>query len=250
MTTIDLHLLTGAYALHALSDEESVAFERHLPGCEACAQETAELSATAARLGLAVATAPRPVLREQVLRRITTVRQETPGRQPQVLPLQARLRARVLSRWALAACLAAATALGGTAVWQHQRAEDARDQARRTEQAADEVAAVLAAPDARTRAAKLADGATGTVVVSRSRDKAVFVASGMARPPGGKVYQLWFNDGETMRSAGLMDPHRSDQAVLMQGTVDKASGMGITVEPGGGSKQPTSAPLALMTFPG
>jgi hypothetical protein len=250
VTTIDLHRLTGAYALHALSDEESAAFERHLPGCEACARETAELSATAARLGLAVATAPRPVLREKVLRRITTVRQETPGRQAQALPLRARLRARVLSRWALAACLAAATALGGTAVWQHQRAEDARDQARRTEQAADEVAAVLAAPDARTRAAKLADGATGTVVVSRSRDKAVFVASGMARPPGGKVYQLWFDDGGTMRSAGLMDPDRSDQAVLMRGTVDKASGMGITVEPGGGSKQPTSAPLALMTFPG
>ncbi|WP_435862837.1 anti-sigma factor [Streptomyces phaeochromogenes] len=224
---------------------------RTLTELQQSGRHPAELSATAARLGLAVATAPRPVLREQVLRRITTVGQETPGRQAQASPpLRARRRARRRSRWALAACLAATTALGGTTVWQHQRAEDARDQARRTEQAADAVAAVLAAPDARTLAAKLADGATGTVVVSRSRDKAVFVASGMARPPGGKGYQLWFDDGGTMRSAGLMDPDRSDQTVLMQGTLDKASGMGITVEPGGGSKQPTSAPLALMTFPG
>jgi anti-sigma-K factor RskA len=78
----------------------------------------------------------------------------------------------------------------------------------------------------------------------------VFVVSGMARPPGGKVYQLWFDDGGTMRSAGLMDPDRSDQAVLMRGGVARASGMGITVEPDGGSKQPTTTPIALMAFPG
>ncbi|MGC0339287.1 hypothetical protein RKD20_004321 [Streptomyces sp. SLBN-8D4] len=31
MTTVDLHRMTGAYALHALSDDETAAFERHLP---------------------------------------------------------------------------------------------------------------------------------------------------------------------------------------------------------------------------
>ncbi|MFF7052321.1 anti-sigma factor domain-containing protein [Streptomyces griseorubiginosus] len=250
MTTIDLHRLTGAYALHALSDEENVSFERHLAGCEPCAQEAAELTATAARLGLAVAAPVPPALREHVLRRITTVRQEPPGTTVRVSPVRAGLRARLLSRWALAACLAAAAALGGTTVWQHQQAADARAEARQASRSADEIAAVLAAPDARTRAAGLAPGATGTVVVSHSRDRAVFVVSGMSRPPGGKVYQLWFDDGGTMRSAGLMDPDRSDQTVLMKGGVDRASGMGITVEPTGGSKQPTTAPIALMAFPG
>ncbi|MFF9345592.1 anti-sigma factor domain-containing protein [Streptomyces sp. NPDC014734] len=250
MMTIDLHRLTGAYALHALSDEENASFERHLVGCESCAQETAELSATATRLGLAVAAPASPALREQVLRRITTVRQETPGMPVRVLPVRAGLKGRLLSRWALAACLAAAAALGVTTVWQHQQAADARAEARQASRSTDEIAAVLAAPDARTRSAGLAGGATGTVVVSHSRDRAVFAVSGMTRPSGGKVYQLWFNDGGNMRSAGLMDPDRSDQAVLMQGGVDRASGMGITVEPDGGSKQPTTTPLALMTFPG
>ncbi|GGS30292.1 hypothetical protein GCM10010269_81060 [Streptomyces humidus] len=250
MTTAELHRMTGAYALHALSDEEHEAFERHLADCEPCAQETAELCATAARLGLAVSTTPLPVLRERVLRRIATVRQEPPGGPEPTRSGVARLRARLLSRWALAACLTAAAALGGTAVWQHQRAEDAVDQARRAERGADEIAAVLAAPDARSRSGELAAGATGSVVVSRSLDKAVFVVSGLARPSGGKVYQLWFDDHGTMRSAGLMDPRRSDQTVLMRGALDGASGMGVTVEPDGGSKQPTSAPLALMPFPG
>ncbi|MER6748381.1 anti-sigma factor [Streptomyces fungicidicus] len=249
MTTADPHLLTGAHALHALPDDERAAFERHLADCEPCARETAELHATAARLGLAVATAPRPAMREEVLRRITAVRQQPPG--PPAAPRRARaaLRAHRLSRWALAACLAAAAALGGTAVWQYERAEDAQRQARRAEQGTAEIAAVLAAPDATTRAAALGDGATGTVVVSRERDEAVFVASGMARPPAGKVYQLWYDDGGTMRSAGLMDPGRADQAVLMEGAVDGASAMGITVEPEGGSRRPTSDPVALMGLP-
>ncbi|MBK3574153.1 anti-sigma factor [Streptomyces sp. MBT65] len=249
MITDDPHLLTGAYALHALPDDEREAFERHLAGCDACAQETAELSATAARLGLAVSVEPDREMRGRVLGRITAVRQDAPGEPPAIRSGRAALRARLVSRWTLAACLAAAAALGGTAVWQHQRAEDALAQAHRAEQGTEQVAAVLAAPDARTRAVTLPGGAIGTVVVSHARDQAVFAVSGMAHPPSGKVYQLWFDDAGTMRSAGLMNPTRADQAVLLRGTVDGASGMGITVEPTGGSKQPTSAPLTLTRFP-
>ncbi|WP_329347659.1 anti-sigma factor [Streptomyces sp. NBC_01261] len=248
MITADLHLLTGAYALHALSDEEREAFERHLVGCEACAQETAELSATVARLGLAVSVEPRREMRERVLGRITAVRQEAPAGTPLLRSGRTARRGRLLSRWALAACLAAAAALGGTAVWQHQRAESALAQAHRAEQGTTRISAVLAAPDARAQVVPLPGDAKGTVVVSHSRDRAVFVVSGMAHAPAGKVYQLWFDESGTMRPAGLMNPDRADQAVLLRGAVDGASGMGITVEPAGGSKRPTTTPLALTRF--
>ncbi|OIK26516.1 anti-sigma factor [Streptomyces malaysiense] len=242
--------MTGAYALHALSGDELVMFERHLAGCEPCAQEAAELSATAARLGLAATVTPPAAMRERVLRRVSSVRQESPGGLTTVRTERASLRTRLLlSRWALAACLAAAAALGGTTVWQHQRAEDALRQAHRAQSGSAAIAAVLTSPDARTRTAALGGGATGTVVVSRDRDRAVFLVSGMARPAAGKVYQLWFDDDGTMRSAGLMDPGRTDQAVLLRGAVHGASGMGVTVEPAGGSKKPTSTPVALLGFP-
>ncbi|NUS25885.1 MAG: anti-sigma factor, partial [Streptomyces sp.] len=153
-----------------------------------------------------------------------------------------------LARWALAAGVAAAAAFGGTAVWQYERAQDASHQAAQAQQRVEDLAGVLAAPDAKSRSAKVAGGA-GTLVVSAERDQAVFVASEMPAPPRGKVYQLWFADGGEMRSAGLMDPDRSSQAVLMQGAVDGASGVGITVEPAGGSKQPTSTPVALLNVP-
>ncbi|MFE2295493.1 anti-sigma factor domain-containing protein [Streptomyces sp. NPDC059452] len=248
MSTAELHTLTGAYALHALPETERREFERHLADCEACAQEVRELSATAARLGLAVAETPPRELRERVLREITTVRQEAPshGR-----PGRTGGGGRT-GRWttyALAACVAAAAAFGGVAVWQNQVAQDARQEADRAQRQNEQLAQVLSAPDARTSSGELTGGARGTVVVSRQENRAVFLASGMAAPPSGKVYQIWFNDEGTMRSAGLMNPSASDDAVLLDGPVDRATGMGITVEPAGGSAEPTSDPVALMDFP-
>ncbi|MDU0258092.1 anti-sigma factor [Streptomyces sp. PU10] len=250
MRTEDLHSLTGAYALHALSDDERAAFERHLADCGECDRETREFAAATARLGLAATVVPGSALRERVLHRVTTVRQVPPGGGTVEKPARRVVpRGRGLARWALAACLAAAVGLGGTAVWQYERAQDAGERAARAERRAETLAGVLAAPDAESRTARLADGASGTLVVSERQDRAVFLASGMAEPPRGKVYQLWFDDQGTMRPAGLMDPGDTSQAVLMEGAVDGAAGVGITVEPAGGSKQPTSDPIALLGMP-
>ncbi|NGO78136.1 anti-sigma factor [Streptomyces sp. YC504] len=246
MTAADLHTSTGAYVLHALAPAERVEFERHLAACEACTQEVAELAATTARLGLAVAAPAPPRMREHVLQRIQTVRQEPPE-----VPSRGRLQtwARALPRLSLAACLAAAAAFGGIAVWQHESAEDARSQARQAQQRADELAAVLAAPDAEVAAGELGDGARGTVIVSRAQDRAAFVAAGLPELPDGKVYQLWFNDGDIMRPAGVFRGSGAERVVLLDGRIDGASGMGLTVEPAGGSPRPTTEPLGVMAFP-
>ncbi|MFJ3146011.1 anti-sigma factor domain-containing protein [Streptomyces halstedii] len=249
MSTAELHTLTGAYALHALPEGEQLAFERHLGACEACAQEVRELSATAARLGLAVSATAPPALRERVLREITTVRQEPPphGRSTRATASPGRA-----GRWpvyALAACLAVSAALGGVAVQQYQAVQDARQETRQAQRHDAQVSRVLAAPDARTATAAMEGGAQGTVVVSRSVNRAVFAASGLRRPSDGQVYQLWFDDGGTMRPAGLVDTPDTDGTVLMDGPVDRASGMGITLEPAGGSPRPTTPPLGLMGFP-
>ncbi|MFD0023322.1 anti-sigma factor domain-containing protein [Streptomyces sp. NPDC058382] len=254
MSDAGLHTLTGAYALHALPESERREFERHLGDCEACSVEVRELSETATRLGLAVSTAPSRELRARVLQEVATVRQESPssGRRARSGGGGGVGRAGRWPKFALAACLAAAAGLGGVAVWQNQEAQDAREDARATQQRSEQVADVISAPDARSSSATLSDGVKGTVVVSRDRDRAVFLASGLAKAPGGKVYQLWFDDGGTMRSAGLMQaagPASTTYASLLDGPVGGATGMGITVEPSGGSKQPTSTPLALMKLP-
>ncbi|MGN9793970.1 anti-sigma factor [Streptomyces sp. OZ13] len=248
MNTGDLHLLTGAYVLHALPPGEHADFERHLPGCPSCSEEVRELAATTGKLASAVAVVPPPVLKQRVMAHIAAERQAPPR-----VPRQSRhggpRRGRALSRFALAASIAAATTFGSLALWQYTEARDARDAERRTERRAADLASVLTAPDARVVSGRLSDGATGTVVASRTRDKAAFLATGLPNPPEGKVYQLWFADGGSMRSAGLLDVSGTTGAVVMEGPLDDASGIGITVEPAGGSPHPTSDPLALMTLP-
>ncbi|MFD4759094.1 anti-sigma factor domain-containing protein [Streptomyces sp. NPDC058439] len=254
MSNAGLHTLTGAYVLQALPEAERRDFERHLCDCEACAVEVRELSETATRLGLAVARTPPPELRERVLREITAVRQDSPsgaGRRSDggVGPVAGVTGPS--GRWpkfALAACLAAAC-FGGIAVWQNRAAEDARQEAHTVRQRNEQLVRVLAAPDAKASSGAMTGGAKGTIVVSRTANRAVFMASGMQQPPGDKVYQLWFDDHGSMRSAGLMDSTATSDALVLDGPVDGASGIGITVEPAGGSAQPTSAPMALMNFP-
>ena len=57
-------MLTGGYALDALSGPEREAFERHLPGCASCQAEVRGLRETAARLALSAAVEP-PIRMEQ-----------------------------------------------------------------------------------------------------------------------------------------------------------------------------------------
>ncbi|MFJ8663516.1 anti-sigma factor domain-containing protein [Streptomyces sp. NPDC093795] len=250
MNPDDLHMLSGAYALDALNDAEREAFERHLTGCASCAQEVRELSETAARLALAVSAPAPQSLHNDVMRQIPRVRQLPPTVSGAPVLRQKRKGAgRAGLIWALAASIASAVILGGTAVVQTNAARDAERDTQRVQQAADAVAAVLSAPDAQLAVTRLPEQATGTVAVSKSRDQAVFTATGLAEPPAGKVYQLWYQDRGAMRPAGLIEPDRTTTVTLLDGPVGRARGMGITLEPAGGSPQPTSAPLALTSFP-
>ncbi|GAA2943908.1 anti-sigma factor [Streptomyces enissocaesilis] len=240
-----MHALTGAYALNAVADGEREMVERHVRDCPECTQEVRELTATAARLGTAVAAAPPPRMKHQVITSIQAVRQMP----PQVTAAEVvrrPVRARRMSRLLLAACVAAATAFPGAAVWQFEEARQAGQHAQRVRAQSGDLARVLAAPDARTVVATVKGGGRATVIVSRGRGRAAFLASGLARLPEDRTYQLWFDDDGRMRPAGLI---RRDGGVVVEGDIGKATGMGVTVEPAGGSPRPTTTPLALMTLP-
>ncbi|WP_042366433.1 anti-sigma factor [Streptacidiphilus neutrinimicus] len=253
MTSADLHMLAGAHALGALEDHERSAFEDHLTNCEACSAEVGEFLATSARLALASAEPPPAAMKHQVLHRIAQVRQEPPKVD---LPAPRPHRsASVVSRgtaFALAASIAAAVGLGCVAAWQYTQAQDARHHAAQTDAQAAQIAAVLSASDAETVVGNVGgagQGARAAVVASRSQNRAVFLTTGLPALPSGKTYQLWFNDAGAMRPAGLVAPGAANQTVLLKGPIGPAQGMGITVEPVGGSVHPTTAPIALMTFP-
>ncbi|WP_327071109.1 anti-sigma factor [Kitasatospora sp. NBC_01302] len=239
----DLHTLTGAFATHALPEEERVAFERHLVQCPACAQEVAEFEATVARLGAAEAVEPTPVLKARVMAGVREIRQLPPLTSPADRPRRTSRLARQWPKLALAACLALAAGLGALAVQQHDEVTRAQAQASRLRAQQGAVTSLLTAPDART-STTAAGSAVATVVWSADRGQAAFLATGMPALPQGRTYELWFNDAGTMRPAGLL-PASSGQ-MLLTGRIDGASGVGVTEEPSGGSAHPTGQPLVLL----
>ncbi|MFD3546130.1 anti-sigma factor [Streptomyces sp. NPDC058655] len=150
--------------------------------------------------------------------------------------------------WALAASLAAAAAFGGIAVWQHQEAERARTELHRAGPAV-QLADVLAAPDAAIGTADLGDGATGSVIVSRAERRGAFMASGLPQLTSDQVYELWYDDSGRARSAGTLTGRGNWHIKLLDGDVDRATALGITVEPAGGSAKPTGPPVGLIDIP-
>jgi hypothetical protein len=172
-----------------------------------------------------------------VLADITSVRPLPPT----VVPLAER-RSRRRPQLLLAAAAAVVLVGAGAVVWQ-QPWQDSSSESRLTG-----AQAVLAAGDARSSSLDFPNGASATVTHSDSLHEAVIVTKKMPAPPSGKVYQLWLDQpGVGMVSAGLM-PVDPDQTVLLTGDAATAAGAGITVEPEGGSDQPTSKPIALFDF--
>jgi anti-sigma-K factor RskA len=225
----DIHALSGAYAVDALDDVERAGFERHLTGCETCQAEIASLREATAAMSDDVSVAPPPELRAAVLDGITRVRPLPP-----VTPGGHRAEGGTATRrrWFPALVAAAVLALVGVgaAVWQPWQ-----DDTTTTVTALDRV---LADADAQRVRLDLPGGGTATVVRSAKEHRAAVVTEDMPAPPEGKVYQLWLQTPtDDMVSAGLMP---ADQATaLLEGDADDAIGVGISLEPAGGSPEPT-----------
>ncbi|GAA5106345.1 anti-sigma factor [Alloalcanivorax gelatiniphagus] len=234
----DLHKLTGAYAVDALDDLERARFEKHLAECEDCRAEVAELRETAAMLAETVATPPPAALRESVLAGISQVRPlapptpEAPGASP-ATPAGRRAWVPFL----VAAALAIFAGLG--AMIAQPWAEDEVPRLTAAEQ-------VLQAPDAEEVFLDLGEAGRATVTRSKSQDRAVITTEDMVAAPDGKAYELWLMSPEDeFVPAGLM-PDAADQTVVLDGAAAEAIAVGITVEPDGGSEQPTSEPIAVF----
>ena len=241
MSDSDLHTLTGAYAVNAVSAKERKDFEDHQHECDSCSEEVRELVATTARLAAAVAEPAPQHLRERVLDEIQRTRQISPLHA--TVPLQQARRPDNQRRWfqqplGVAASLLAVlcVGLGALAVEADQRADRAA-----------RIAAVATDPDARTLTGTAASGVSARVVTANRQG--VFSARALPELPPDRDYQLWVigEDGKgSARPAGVLDLGSDGTAEQLVSDLDVGDSVGLTVEPRGGSKQPTTAPLMVM----
>ena len=236
----DIHTLAGAYALDAIDDIERAQFDRHLAGCLSCALEVDELRLAAGRLADLTTVVPPPRLKDAVLAEVSRTRQVGPARSPG----SSGRSAAGWRRWTAVAVAAGVVAIGAasaTFVVQEQRVRDAQAQSAQAQQ----VAAILSAPDAVMRVQPVAGGRV-TVVVSDSLDQGVAFVNGLASPGGANAYQLWVIK-DAPKDVGILAAGSGDGTKVFTG-VRGASGFGVSQERASGATTPTTPLVTSISF--
>jgi hypothetical protein len=258
-------------ALGAASQQEARAFATHVSeGCAVCERELSEFEEVVGLLALASEpVAPPDYLRELLAARIQREQAPTPA---PVIPLKQPLSASTLSRawlpWAIAAALLVAFAFSLT-MWRTERRK-LEAETDRANAAARESAELRAGLDKQSAMSKELAEINSVLSASEWRiiplagqepapsssariywdipGKRWVVTADLPPVPEGKVYQLWFVTPEAKISAGLITPDASGHGFAVieyPSSVGHLAAAAITLEPEGGSQQPTLPIYAL-----
>ena len=227
----DLMALATPYALHAVPEPELADIERRVAAAppelaRAFADEVRAVRETMAMVSAATAAEPPQQLRDRLLATVSS------DNVRELRPRAARWRTTVL-----AAAAALVIGLGALGVGLAMRPAATPSTAEQ----------VFAAPDVRTVSGDIPSGGTATVVFSREKDAGVLVMNNVPPPQPGTVYQMWLIDDAGPHSAGTMDAEAvapSTTAVLPD--LGDSRTLAFTVEPGGGSEQPTTPIFAEL----
>lgn len=233
----DVHTLSGAYALNALAPDEAREFRRHLDVCQACRDEVRELQDAVAAMGIAEASAPPPDLKARVLAAADRTPQEPPHYQAPATAGAGISSRRPWVTWLAAA--AAAVVIAGAGIV-GIRTVVGNDEVGKQPALADSVTQVFEASDVRTATVSTTNGGKLTVAVSKSRDEMAVDTRQLPPLDSQHVYQIWAVRGDVMVSAAILSDPQSGAAM---GMPNAATDVALTVEPSGGSEQPTTAPI-------
>jgi anti-sigma-K factor RskA len=217
------------------------------------------LREAAARLGAAASVLPRPELREQTMQAAERIRQLPP-------PVEGEQgRGRAGDRWARSwqqrvpligagtrpwlarVAAAAAVILAVTATVFGLHMASMQNSLTAAEQRDAAIAAILGARDATTLTAQVSTGGRATVVMSHRADALVFIASGLARLPASKAYELWLMGPAGDSPAGMLPPGRHGMTgPMVVGKLARGDHLAMTVEPATGALRPTSEPVVMV----
>lgn len=226
----EMRSLIAPYVLGAVPAEEMKRVRSHLLSCDECLSEADQLSPVGDSLAASVE--PSEVPAGFAARVMSRVREERSG--TEAVPLPATRRA-WLPNLAVAAMLLV-TAVMGVTLYRTSQDLDVRTEA---------VRGFLSSDGMRL------DGTGARGAMIPTDEGALFVAEGLERLPGDRVYQLWLMKGDCQPGAtgscdiqGI-DTFTTDDGVTIVAIDESLEGYSraaVTVEPEGGSPQPTSDP--------
>jgi anti-sigma-K factor RskA len=254
--------LASAYVLDALDAGDRARFEAHLAGCAACQAEVRSFRPVVDALArMADARQPSPALRARVL--------DASGArvvEPRVLPGPGSTRAfrpAIVVPWFLATAAALAIAVLTPYTVQlrtrtRELAAAVRDLTARLAEtdrqlvAARNEVSLVAGPDVKRvdlRGQGAVPQAAARAYFSPARG-VYFVASDLPPVSPDRAYQLWFVTPGGPVSASVFTPDTAGRAELLAAVppgMPDPTVLAVTLEPAGGSPQPTSTPFLVGT---
>lgn len=226
--------LIALAALGELTETEAAELDAAATSDSEVAAELAAALSAAAALQRSIQEVPPAMLRASVLGAITAMDQDVAPAAPNVVSIN-RARSR---RFAPLATAAAVLLLVAGAVVVASINEPA---------STDSVAAVMEADDASTRS--FAGSLGDSLVAAYSPTEAALIISGagVVAPEADQTYQLWLiDDSGGATSVGVFRPDESGAVSVRFGDTDPSDfSLGVTLEPSGGSVQPTMPILAI-----
>ena len=217
--------LIAGHALRALSSEDEERVVVHLAECEQCRRKLRETEAVAASLAYGVPqVAPPPELRSRVLAIAEPVVAAPAAAAAPARPQRARVRRQWWPRFSLVAVPAMALALVAMLAWNVSLRNDVSENR----------------DDLASGAAVMLPG-VGNVVAQTDGNATLFA---QLRPaPAGKTYEAWVIRGSVALPAGVFKGGGTVELHLTQ-AAKPGDKIAVTIEPSGGSKAPTTTPIA------
>ena len=262
----DYKEMLPALALSALDAEDALALNQHLSECAECRRELADWEGTAGSLALSASPAePSRQVRDRIMSAVRDEKQQSQqSQQSQAAPRVVQFRQSRREMWnsfsqvgaIAAAVLCVVLIIWIIVLWQQNRAlhrdmDSLTSQIRSVEEEASlarEFVNIMSAPGARVaplQGSGEGAGATAQIVYDRS-GRAMLMANGLPATAVGKAYQLWYIVGKNPPIPGgtfTTDPvgrgDLTDQ--VPQQALDSSAVFAITLEPAGGSTEPTGA---------
>lgn len=230
--------LLPAYAIGSLEADEVNRVEQHLKSCLICRKEANAFEETAEQLSFAAPVAsPSPDLKERLLQRARAARPgESTVSQQAARPFWERL----LPAWGLAS-LVLIVGLAGLNFLLWQRL----DRLEFSTAPGGMRAVPLTATDA-------APAATGFVLISADGADGALVVDGLSPLGDDQQYQLWLiRDGTRTSGAVFSTDEKSYGGTRIRAPLSllEYSSVGITIEPAGGSPQPTGTRVLAGPLP-
>ncbi len=226
--------LLAAYALRALSEEERRELEDYLEAHPELRAEAEELTSLANLMALAPTEhEPSPGLRKNIMRVVESEASPRENARPSTLE---RMREFLtLRRLGLAVTALLAIALLSWNVLLQSEVQDLRGQLEDSQTYAMQGAGEASAAEAEV--VELEDG------------RAVLVAENIPSVPEDQTFQIWVIEDGTPRSGGTFRPEDGTAAAALDAPLAGAEAVAVTVEPAGGSEQPTSDPVLQTELP-